>query len=203
MEVVGDPALTFAADQLCENGSYMPDSVGFNIGQSDGCMWGSEDRVLDEYVRLATLARDSGWRVKWFVVYPPDLSITVKAAQLSGTSDEIHEIYSDVGRYLELVRPLSTFVGMKLHATALASCAYVPSVMLEYRPKCRDFMQSIGQDEMTIRTDTFKAEEVWDIVSALNSKRQAASKVLYDAIKPLSKAQKSKADQLMRTIANS
>ncbi len=179
------------------------DSLGLNIGQADGCMWGSEDTVLDEYVKLATLARQAGWRVKWFVVYPPDLSITEKAAQLSGTSGEIQKIYTDVGQYLELVRTLSTFVGMKLHATALASCAYVPSVMLEYRPKCRDFMQSSGQDEMTVRTDRFKAEEVWEIVSALNSKRQAASRALYNAINPLSKAQQSKADELMETMAKS
>lgn len=203
VEVIGDPALTFAGDEFPADGSYVADSIGLNIGQADGCMWGGEDRVLGEYVRLATLAKEAGWGVKWFVVYPPDLSITVKAAELSGTSEEIYETYSDVGRYLELVGVLSTFVGMKLHATALACCAYVPSVMLEYRPKCRDFMQSIGQDEMTIRTDRVKAEEVWDIVSALNSDRQAASKALYDAIQLLSKAQKSKADQLMKTIARS
>jgi polysaccharide pyruvyl transferase WcaK-like protein len=165
-------------------------------------MWGDEDRVLDEYVKLATYAKEAEWLVKWFVVYPPDLSITEKAADLSGTGEEIHKVYSDINRYLELVRPLSTFVGMKLHATALATCTYVPSVMLEYRPKCRDYMQSIGQDNVTIRTDRVKAEEVWEIVSAWNSQRQTASKALYNAVKPLSEAQQSKARQLMETIIN-
>ena len=203
VEIIGDPVLAFAMDHQLDDDSHIPDSLGLNIGQADGCMWGSEDTVLDEYVKLAAFARQAGWRVKWFVVYPPDLTITQKAAQLSGTSDEIHKIYTDVGQYLELVGTLGTFVGMKLHATALASCAYVPSVMLEYRPKCRDFMQSIGQDEMTIRTDRFKAEEVWEIVSALNSKRRDASGALYDAIRPIARAQKSKAEQLMKTMANS
>jgi len=203
VEIVGDPALTFALRGPPENSSHIPDSIGLNLGQANGCMWGSEDRVLDEYVKLATFARKAGWRVKWFVVYPPDLSITEKAAELSGTGQEIHKIYCDVNRYLELVGPLSTFVGMKLHATALATCAYVPSVMLEYRPKCRDYMQSIGQDDATIRTDSAKAEEIWEIVSAWNSKRRAASKALYDAIKPLSEAQKSKANRLMETMMKS
>jgi len=200
VEVIGDPALAFAMERSPENDSFVPDSLGLNIGQADGRMWGSEARILDECVKLASLARKSGWRVKWFVVYPPDLSITEKAAELSGTGDEIHRIYSDVAGYLELVRPLSTFVGMKLHATALAACAYVPSVMLEYRPKCRDFMQSIGQDEMTIRTDRVKAGQVWEIISALNSKRDEAAKALYAAIKPLSTAQRDKAEQIMQTM---
>ena len=200
VEVIGDPALAFAMERSPENDSFVPDSLGLNIGQADGRMWGSEDRILDECVKLAILARKSGWRVKWFVVYPPDIEITQKAAELSGTGGEIHKVYCDVNKYLELVRPLSTFVGMKLHATALATCAYVPSVMLEYRPKCRDYMQSIGQDTATFRTDRVRAEEVWDIVSAWNSQRRSASMGLYNAIQPLSQAQRSRANRLMETI---
>lgn len=203
VEVIGDPALVFAGEDLPGDDSYIPDSIGLNIGQAGGVMWGDEDSVLEQYVRLAGLARQAGWRVKWFVVYPPDLGITTKAAELSKTDDEIHRTYTDVAEYLELVRPLSTFVGMKLHATALAACAYVPSVMLEYRPKCRDFMQSIGQDEATIRTDNFKAEEVWEIVSGWNSNRSSVSGALYDAINPLSKAQKVKAGEIEKRITES
>ncbi len=200
VEVIGDPVLAFAADRPPAAGSHVPNSLGLNIGQADGRLWGSEDRILQEYVSLAKTAKKAGWRVKWFVVYPPDLVITQKAAGLSGTHQDIYEVYCDVNRYLELVRPLSTFVGMKLHATALATCAYVPSVMLEYRPKCRDFMQSIGQDKATIRTDRVKAEQVWEIVSAMNSKRTEAARALYDAIRPLSTAQRDKANQLMQTM---
>lgn len=203
VEIIGDPALVFARGRSPEKDSYFPDSIGLNIGQAGGCMWGDEDRVLDQYVRLARHAKKDGWLVRWFVVYPPDLSITKKAAELSGTDDEIYRTYTDVAQYLELVRPLSTFVGMKLHATALAACAYVPSVMLEYRPKCRDFMQSIGQDEATIRTDVFEAEEVWEMVSEWNSNRADASGALYDAINPLSKAQKARANEIMKRIIES
>lgn len=200
VEVIGDPALAFAVNSPPDDGSYIPDSLGLNISQADGRLWGTEDHVLREYISLAKTAKKAGWRVKWFVVYPPDLEITRKAAELSGTSDEIHKIYTDVGEYLELVRTLSTFVGMKLHATALACCAYVPSVMLEYRPKCRDFMQSIGQDEVTLRTDTVKAGQAWEIVSAMNLKRPEAARALYDAIRPLATAQRDKANQLVQTM---
>ena len=200
VEVVGDPVLVFAADRPPENGSVVPDSIGLNIGQAGGHMWGTEDRVLNESIKLAVLAGKAGWQVKWFVVYPPDLSITQKAAELSGTGGEIYEVYGDVTKYLKLVRPLSTFVGMKLHATALATCACVPSVMLEYRPKCRDYMKSIGQDEAALRTDRFRAEEVWEVISAWNSQRQKASGVLFGAVKQLSDLQKSRAKELLATI---
>jgi len=198
VEVVGDPSLTFAKNESPDS-SYVPDSIGLNIGQAAGHMWGSEDRVVEESAKLATLARE--WQVTWFVVYPPDVPVTEKAAELSGTAGDIRRVYHDVNEYMELVKPLSTFVGMKLHATALATCAYVPSVMLEYRPKCRDYMKSIGQDEVTLRTDRFRAQEVWEIVSAWNSQRQKASKALYDAVRQLSETQESKAKALMARIA--
>jgi len=200
VEIVGDPVLTFAMEQSPENSSYIPDSIGLNIGQANGRLWGSQEHVQAEYVKLAAFAKKTGWGVKWFVVYPPDLSITENVARLSGTDHQIYEIYCDTSRYLELVRSLSTFVGMKLHAVALATCAYVPSVMLEYRPKCRDYMQSIGQDSATIRTDKLKAEEIWEIVSTWNSRRQIASGALYHKIKPLREIQRSRAKELMETI---
>ena len=200
VEVVGDPVLTFATNRPPENASYIPGSIGLNIGQANGAMWGSEANVLTEYVKLAMFARKAGWRVKWFVVWPADLEITEKAAELSGTDRDIYKVYCDFKRYLELVRPLSVFVGLKLHAVALATSAYVPSVMVEYQPKCRDFMQSIGQDAMTVRTDKLKADEVWEIVSTWNSSRQETSQALYHSIKPLWEIQRSKAKQLMDII---
>jgi len=200
VEVIGDPVLRFAADVAPGDGSYMPDTIGLNIAQVNGCMWGSQELVFAECVKLATFARKAGWAVKWFVVYPKDLRITEEAAQLSMTDNEIYKVYSDASNYLELVKPLSAFVGMKLHAVALATVAYVPSVMLEYRPKCRDYMQSIGHDHMTIRTDRVRAEQIWEIVSTLNSRRQAAAKALYDVIKPFSEAQQAKANQLTETM---
>lgn len=197
VEVIGDPVLVYAEEKFVDGKSYLPNSIGLNIGQSYGMVWGSEESICAEYVKLATIAKNSGWRVEWFVVWPKDLTITRKAANASGTTDHIHEIYKDHDAYFALVKPLSTFVGMKLHAVILATCAYVPSLMLEYRPKCRDYMMSIKQENCNIRTDRFKAEEVWDIVNAWNSKHQLLSKALYQSIKPLRDKQYTKAKALM------
>ena len=50
------------------------------------------------------------------------------------------------------------FVGQKLHATILSYCANTPAIMVEYRPKCKDFMASINMDRFNIRTDEFNVE---------------------------------------------
>ncbi len=198
VEIVGDPVLVFAENEI--NYKYVPNSIGLNIGQSGGVVWGDESRILSEVIKLANLAREAKWTVKWFVVWPKDLEITQKAANISKTSEHIYEIYDDHKKYIELVKPLSTFVGMKLHATILATCAFVPSIMLEYRPKCLDYMESIGQGASNIRTDKFQAENVWEIVCSWNSERHEKAETRFKSIKTLQKKQLQKAGELMNRI---
>jgi hypothetical protein len=180
VEVVGDPVLSFALKDI--NTTPILDSVGLNIGTSDGKVWGSEVRIRDEMIALASTARESGWRVEWYVVWPKDLEITTHAAEASGTSQHIHVICQDHELFMRQVRRLSVFVGMKLHATVLATCALTPSVMLEYRPKCRDYMQSVKQEEFSFKTDAFQAGAVWEILREWNQHRQSAATALADAI---------------------
>jgi polysaccharide pyruvyl transferase WcaK-like protein len=200
VEVIGDPVITFADDKI--SSSYHHNSIGLNLGQSNGNVWGDENIICHEYAKLASLAKLANWEVKWFVVWPDDLEITKKAANYSNTSSNIYEIYCDPHKYMDMVRPLSIFVGMKLHATILATCAYVPSIMLEYRPKCKDYMKSIGQDDATIRTDQFAAEDLWKLLNEWNIQRIEKSKLLFNCINMLKIKQDIKAKKLMDEIAS-
>jgi polysaccharide pyruvyl transferase WcaK-like protein len=67
----------------------------------------------------------------------------------------------------------TVFVGFKLHAVVLAYCARVPALMIEYRPKCRDFMESIGADEFVVRADQQTTELLLAKVEQLNSRGSA------------------------------
>jgi len=203
VEVIGDPAVVFASDNFDNSDSYMPNSIGLNVGWDNVAQWGEPQKIYTEYVRLATIARKAGWKIRWFVVWPPDLTITKELAKASNTKVELYEIYSNPYNYIDLVKSLSTFVGTRLHSVVLATCAYVPSVMLEYRPKCKDYMMSIGQETNTIRTDKFKAEDVWDIVKTWNIERTKVSQELYRSIKVLRDKQRVKAKELMKEMISS
>lgn len=201
VDVIGDPVLTFAKDRLAEDNMFLKDSVGLNISNDGHGQWGSTEKFQQEYVRFARMAKEAGWQVKWIVVQPVDLPLTRHIAEQSETDNEIYEIYDDHNLYMDLVGSLSTFAGTKLHAVVLATCAYVPSLMLEYRPKCRDYMKSIGQEHMTIRSDEFHAGKAWEILNNLNANRQTVSKDLYESIRPLREKQKTKAEELMNDLA--
>jgi polysaccharide pyruvyl transferase WcaK-like protein len=197
VEVIGDPVLVFASDTLKRDDFDIPSSIGLNVGWDRAAQWGEPEKIYAEYVTLASCAKKSGWTVRWFVVWPPDLTVTEELAKASDTQDEIYQTYSNPCDYIDLVKSLSVFVGTRLHSVVLATCAYVPSVMLEYRPKCRDYMMSIGHEDHVIRTDEFRGEAVWDFVKYLNSRHAVSSEVLYKSIKPLRDRQFKKAEDIM------
>jgi len=187
-EVIGDPVLALS-DDAPNMTQYVPKTVGFNIGHAYNHVWGSEEVIQEEFVKLARFAKEANWKVKWVVVWPEDLEITKKVAKASGTDDMIQEVYNDYSEYMDSVRSLSTFVGMKLHAVALATCAFVPSLMLEYRPKCRDYMLAIGQGASTVRTDQFNAIDAWETIQHWDAERSMVSNALYQGIRPVRERQ--------------
>jgi polysaccharide pyruvyl transferase WcaK-like protein len=202
-EVIGDPVVTFCDDALPGKQDIFQQSVGLNVGQSLGRMWADESAIQREFTHLAILAREAGWRTRWFIVWPEDKDLTLQVAKDSKTDAEIYEIYHDPHEFLDLVRPMQVFVGIKLHAVVLATCAYVPSVMLEYRPKCCDYMRSIGQESHTVRTDSFKAESVWEMVQDLSAKRSTISGVLMRELQSLKNLQLQRAEYVMSLITDS
>jgi hypothetical protein len=202
VEVIGDPVLVFA-DKNCAaaTGSGVP-SLGLNVGQSKGLVWGNEESMCAQFVELAKAARRAGWDVHWVVVWEEDLETTLRVAEASGTADRIYQIYDDHLEFLDWVRLLTVFVGMKLHAVVLATCAYVPSVMVEYRPKCRDYMRSINQEDATIRSDEFDGVAAWDMVKSWASRRLELSRRLYADIQPLAQIQRTKAKEIAQRLMN-
>ena len=165
-------------------------------------MWDRQDKLFDKIVKLASLAGKTGWKVKWFVVWTKDHDITQRAAKASGTDEHIHEICIDHIKYMDLVSDLTVFVGMKLHAVALATCAGVPSIMLEYRPKCRDYMKSIRQDNLCERIDLFEAEKLWEKISDIQNDREQYAAKMSEGILQLKNFQKQRAAQILENMQN-
>lgn len=188
VEVVGDPVLAFASDAV--SCIHQPRTLGLNIGTSDGNVWGSEDKIATEFTRLATLARQAGWTVRWFVVWPKDLAMTKIVARDSDTENEINCIYESHQEFMNEAVKLTAFVGMKLHATVLSTCALTPSIMVEYRSKCLDYMLSIDQGQRVVRSDQFCGSAVWEQVVQWEKSRSGESEELRDAMRPMRKRQR-------------
>jgi polysaccharide pyruvyl transferase WcaK-like protein len=200
VEMVGDPTLIFASDTWNHRNIHMPNSIGLNIGWDWAKQWGTQENIYNEAINLASLARSEGWLIKWFVLCPADVDITNEIAIRSGTDCNIYCIYNDPIKYIDIIRSCSVFVGTRLHSVVLATCAYVPSFSIEYRPKCRDYMLSIQQENFVVRADKFKARNLWEKALNVNDNQYHFSKALYNSIKPLRETQIRMACELQNLI---
>ncbi len=166
VEVLGDPIFCFVqADSFWTPTGRV---LGVNIGATHGQMWGGSQRYLELMADLVSGAVAQGWSVEYFTVWPDDLGPTRHVMAESGTETaHVHEVYESAASFLEVVRGCQVFVGTRMHAVALSLCAGVPSVMLEYRPKCRDLMDSIDLGDLCLRLDRTDAESTLDLVTGL------------------------------------
>ncbi len=171
-QVVGDPVLALAGDTLADEGEDLV--LGVNIGHpGNGCLWGgSIARVVNAVAGALRLLAGHGWRFRLFGVWPGDRAVIRRLAQqVGGAHIESCRHYADPHEFIADAGKCCVFLGMKLHATVLAYCSFTPVVMLEYRPKCMDFMESVGRADYSVRTDRLEAPDLAELVERARSQR--------------------------------
>jgi len=160
VSVVGDPSLLLAGSGLSRTCVHTPPVLGLNWGTAYGVLWGDDE--VEPRRALATAAThlaNNGWRLRIYCVWPNDRkAVDDFTALLPARSWSLAEHYLCARDFIRDVSGCTVFAGMKLHSTALALCANVPSIMLAYRPKCEEFMRSVGLEELCVRVDTLSGK---------------------------------------------
>ncbi len=167
VEVIGDPVCWFAEDNIELKG--MNKKIGINIGPADGYIHGgSEKELVKAAGDLLRQLREEGWEITLFPVVRGDIQYLQQAAKLAGIAQPIiFDDYLDVYQTLAELKKQDLFVGQKLHSVILADCVYTPTIMLEYRPKCLDYMLSMDRERWVHRTDGLDASQIYHQIGEL------------------------------------
>jgi polysaccharide pyruvyl transferase WcaK-like protein len=190
--IVGDPALTLADRTLAlRDGRH----IGLNLGDTRGRLWGGDDGFVYRAIRdvARRLVRD-GFRVSLFAVCPDDTVALSKLRREVGGAIELHSHYDWTPAVAAYFRSVDLFVGLKLHSVVLAHCAYVPALMIEYRPKCADYMASLGLEDLTFRSDRLDVDELYEAIHDLRQNRRDHQEALFTRIGSLRDSQKAFAE---------
>jgi Polysaccharide pyruvyl transferase len=149
-EVIGDPAASLVQPE----GFWQPKDriMGLNLGS---LLMGETHPEQDDYnERMSCLIREyrnNGWSMEFFCVYPGDLDTIRRITHKGGLTDPIiHNHYWDAQRFMRAVRSMTVFVSTKLHAAILSLCAGVPTLAVNYQPKCEDFMLSVDSQRYSV-----------------------------------------------------
>lgn len=170
--VSGDPAVMLHRP-LTQNAppSDGPLRIAMNCGLS--CTnWGGVkiEAINKEMAKVAWALALLGHQVDIVPVWPEDVAICAQVA-----SDAAHKrvralpVVTSAAPYLKLIGRYDIAITFKLHAGILAAAANVPFVMVNYEPKCRDFAESIGWEQLTIRSDQAQSREVLRLVDRISS----------------------------------
>ena len=192
VEAVADPALLLRPN-AADGPKGHPSSdrrggrVGINIGVTLGgatTMWGTPDEVTREVAATARRLLAGGRDVELFAVWPKDLAACHTVASLVADDRvRVAPVLVDASAFITYVREhYDAVLAFKLHAGVLAAAAGVPMVVLEYRPKCRDFALSIGWDDYCARTDVADADWMHERIEHLLSDLPAARSRLDAAV---------------------
>jgi polysaccharide pyruvyl transferase WcaK-like protein len=196
--VIGDPALLLDLPA----GLVTPDDglIGINLGVSDD-LWGHDQaRVVEATATAVSILATAGWRFRALVVNPADEADARRCGQLAGLGPAEWEVVAahDPADYLRAVAPCRLLVAERLHAAVLGVRLGIPTVALEYQPKCRDFLRSVGAEAGAVRTDRVEAGILVDLVRQLDADHDALSARLTEAVDGLRASLAVEADRLAR-----
>ncbi len=166
LEVCGDPALILETEIPYDpSGPILVAPVW-----TGGELWGGDDhRVYRELARAVEQWVDSGREVILMSCHPSDdRPILIVKDLVRGGQLGYEAGYLDVGASVDLVARSSLVIGERLHACVLAAAAHRPFVALEYRPKVRDFADSVAMEDYVIRTDELDAERLLELAGTLS-----------------------------------
>ena len=194
-EVLGDPVCWFSQAEAY----WQPKDklMGLNVGQANGSMYGDENTVQKVFADFARAAIQRGWKIEFFCVWPEDLEVTRKVAAEAGINNPtIHCIYQNARVYQDRVRSMKVYVGIKLHAVALAMSANVPSLMIEYRPKCMEFMNTMGMGAYVRRCDQISVQNLLESLKALDAGGEEIAQKIRAAMVPIQQRLRSLGEQV-------
>lgn len=176
--VVGDPALLLAEPRpngAESDGAATDLLVNLTCGEDQ---WGgpSLDWTPRVSEALAPLV-NAGLRIEFVSMEVTDNAWNDRLARSLGVEPVIHRPKNHHA-FFEVARRSRLVLGTRLHCNILAAAAGVPNISLEYRPKCRDFMDSIGAGELCFRVDRIDPENLRLQVTALFDGADAAAQKL-------------------------
>lgn len=166
VEVIGDLALSLA--QPTVKPKKFRKNIGINIGISYGNVWGNERSILAFIIRAGSELIKRGWKITFVPMWPPDVGyIEIAAKMISSSKVNIFHDFLSIPKTLDVLENMDVFVGEKLHSVTLSMCVYTPSIMLEYRPKCQDFMASMGLETFNMPTNMLSLKRLLHLVEEL------------------------------------
>lgn len=170
VEVIGDPALSLRPSP---DVAPVDGRVVLCPAWTRGLLWGGSDSaVIEAFSDLIETLHGQGHEVWALSAFPGDDTHIIDMMRRAGVPDLPYlAAHDDPQAALDLAASAQLVVAERLHGAVLAAAGGTVPVMVEYRPKLRDFAQSLGLEELVLRTDALAGGSLVELVEAALSDR--------------------------------
>ena len=202
IQVIGDPVLWLARPKVKPKGRVK--RIGINFGSSNGKVFGRDEAKVQQFgAHLLQALIADGWKITIFPMAKDDETYLLEMVRISCLEPlPIVNCYLDLEEVMARLEDQDVFIGEKLHSVVLATCVYTPAIMMEYRTKCRDFMQSIGWEAWTFRTDNLDLDVIFGCIHELYENLEMHQQQLFSVINDYRDRLEHAADQVRNVIRN-
>lgn len=161
-EVVGDLALYLTPDAVHPATDPPIAAVNLSLPASDDPQYEECERFREVATVMGRLVAE-GWQVRPYAMHKPDVAPTRELMASLGLhpNAEVPHL-STVDAFFDYVGPATLNVAVRLHGAILGCCVGVPPLMLAYRDKGVDFMESMALEHWCIYLPAAQAGEVED-----------------------------------------
>jgi polysaccharide pyruvyl transferase WcaK-like protein len=166
--VSGDPAL-LAADGWVPGVEKAPGVIGINLGVHFSMTEAQRRSIVELYVSVCRELARAGHRFVLLPVWGPDVEISREVARQVGPSATVVDAHDSTPRFLATVAGCELVIAQKLHAAVLAAAVDVPTIAIEYQPKCRDFQASVGREAFCYGLDATPGSVLDGVKATLQS----------------------------------
>jgi GT2 family glycosyltransferase len=199
VEVIGDPALTLRPSP---ESNTIDGRVVVCPAWSRGLLWGESDsEVIAAFASLIRALRAEGHEVWALSAFPADDSHIIDMMRQADTSDLPYlAAHNDPQAAIDLLATAQLVVSERLHGAVLAAAAGTLPVMVEYRPKLRDFALSIDLEDLVIRTDALGGDALAEVAFHALANRSNLVARMTSRVEELRSRQKAAASRIRSLV---
>ena len=149
VSIIGDPALSLGPSAL--PGLSQRTRIAVNLTVDRNGRYGEGPyECFSAVARICRESRESGYEIVAIALGEGDEKPLRDLLRESGMPDAAIQRAATVDEFCGMVEGSACLIGVRLHSAVLAcACGTVP-ILISYRDKCLDFMESIGLGDLAI-----------------------------------------------------
>ncbi|HEX4123383.1 MAG TPA: polysaccharide pyruvyl transferase family protein [Tepidisphaeraceae bacterium] len=197
-QVIGDPALS-----ACEPGD-LPGRrrAAINLAMVKDRAHPEMMRVISAFRGAVSYLLDKGWHVDFVPTARGDRYMGKKLVRqfFSDRVQVLPELASP-RRFIDRMATYDLVIGERLHSLVLSAGSGVPCIGLEYSPKCRDFMESIGMERFCLDSDELTAHTLIAAIDEADDTSAELNRTLNERCSAYRRMQRDAAAQVAKLVS--